>query len=54
VRSGRSTRICSWNGRYLWVGMPEGCCMFFMGFASLRQMVRAECQTMTSSATRRP
>ena len=25
VRSGRSTRICSWNGRYLWIGIPEGC-----------------------------
>src|SRR5699024_5232241 len=26
VRSGSSTRICSWKGRYLWIGMPEGCC----------------------------
>ena len=25
VRSGSSTWICSWKGRYLWVGMPEGC-----------------------------
>src|SRR5690606_15751712 len=25
VRSGRSTVICSWKGRYLCTGMPEGC-----------------------------
>ena len=30
VRSGRSTLICSENGRYLWIGMPEGCCVLFM------------------------
>ena len=24
VRSGRWTAICSWYGRYLWTGMPEG------------------------------
>src|SRR3546814_11483252 len=30
VRSGRSTRICSWNGRYLCVGMPDGFWVFSM------------------------
>ncbi|CAM5780656.1 hypothetical protein CPER28S_00642 [Cellulomonas persica] len=25
-RSGRSTLMISWNGRYLWIGMPDGCC----------------------------
>ena len=25
-RSGRSTRICSWNGRYLCTGIDDGCC----------------------------
>ena len=30
VRSGSSTAICSWNGRYLWIGMPEGCWVLFM------------------------
>src|SRR5699024_11148280 len=25
VRSGSSTLICSWKGRYLCTGMPDGC-----------------------------
>ncbi len=34
VRSGRSTAICSWNGRYLWMGIPLGVCVLFMVVSS--------------------
>jgi hypothetical protein len=36
VRSGRSTRICSWKGRYLWTGIEEGFWEFFMMVLLLR------------------
>jgi hypothetical protein len=42
VRSGRSTVNCSWYGRYLWIGMPEGCCVFFMVSGSLAQWWSAD------------
>ncbi|WP_414172979.1 hypothetical protein [Clavibacter tessellarius] len=34
VRSGSSTVICSWNGRYLWIGIPLGVCVLFMVVSS--------------------
>src|SRR5690606_4607197 len=37
VRSGRSTTICSWKGRYLCTGIADGFWVFFMMGASLRQ-----------------
>ncbi|CPU64611.1 Uncharacterised protein [Mycobacteroides abscessus] len=40
VRSGRETSICRWNGRYLWIGMPDGCCGF--GSAAVGVGVGAE------------
>ena len=30
VRSGRSTENCSWYGRYLWIGIADADCVFFM------------------------
>ena len=36
VRSGSSTLNCWWKGRYLWIGMPEGC----WAFAAHRRLTR--------------
>jgi prepilin-type processing-associated H-X9-DG protein len=48
VRSGSSTRICSWNGRYLCTGMADGFWVFFM----VLQLLANRIQPMTNSATR--
>jgi hypothetical protein len=36
VRSGRSTAICSWYGRYLWIGMAEAAWLFLIVLFSSR------------------
>src|SRR5690554_1912204 len=49
VRSGRSTTICSWKGRYRWIGIADGFCVFFMVLVLSRF---GSDQPMTNTATR--
>jgi hypothetical protein len=37
VRSGSSTAICSWKGRYLWTGIELAVWVFLMVFVSPRE-----------------
>ncbi|CAD5999748.1 protein of unknown function [Agreia sp. COWG] len=34
LRSGSSTAICSWNGRYLWIGIADAVWLFFTIYSS--------------------
>jgi hypothetical protein len=41
VRSGSSTVNASWYGRYLWIGIAEAVCVFFMSLCSFAQSDRS-------------